>query len=225
MFGNMFHSYESIESNETTALQHGAGRKTSDAARPNETSLPFYAFDYSESEATNRKRETDKFFKLFFVYARRTTTVCAIGLLVLYFASGGDIFFSGGSSAVCRPCTFKECSRSLCDKQLDPYVCVKGQAHDGCAEAASAWTNNPTCQECCDGTHCDETVPTDADDDIELCPQCTDEQCDFVATKCGLNSYMCLGGAAAGGCSQDKYHWPYSMQNYVCISCCDGRLC
>lgn len=135
--------------------------------------------------------------------------------------------FSGSTPPpqLCAPCTFAECKRSGCDASLSPFVCTNGTSSTGCSASEKAWYDNPSCSSCCDASHCATTQPSGDDDTIELCPACNVDQCDTIINSCGFNSYMCLKGSAAGGCSQDMYHWPTSMTNNICTECCDGAAC
>ena len=125
----------------------------------------------------------------------------------------------------CRSCSFLECKRTLCDVKLDPYICVKGAAMDGCAPNEAAWVESSTCTECCDAAKCASTLPVEGKDNIAMCGPCSDEECITYGYACGyLSSYVCTDGSARYGCSDDKYHWPTAL-NGICNKCCDIRKC
>ena len=147
-----------------------------------------------------------------------------LGFIVIF----GIIYaFSGSTPAapLCPPCSFAECKRSGCDQASSPFVCTNGTSSSGCAAAPNDWYDNPACSSCCDTSQCATTQPSGNDDTIELCPACNNDQCDTIINSCGFSSYMCLEGSAAGGCSQDMYHWPTSTANNICTGCCDGVGC
>lgn len=128
-------------------------------------------------------------------------------------------------NGLCKDCTFLQCQRSMCDPLVAPMVCTSGAAHDGCADTALAWEASYVCDECCDKTECASTKPTGGEED-ELpfkCSACTAKQCE--AHSCpDTQQYVCLAGGATGGCTNDKYHWPTSLNN-ICNGCCDASGC
>lgn len=129
------------------------------------------------------------------------------------------------SSAECRVCSFRECQRSLCDRQIAPFVCIEGAAHDGCASTSDAWIGNSVCEGCCDASNCDTTEKSFNDDVLTLCPPCTQLQCDVFSPKCDdKDPYVCLEGGARYGCTSEIFHWPTAL-NGICTECCDLTLC
>ena len=73
---------------------------------------------------------------------------------------GSDPCASCGSDV----CEWQQCARGA-------FVCTKGSAETGCADAASLWPSSPDCDECCDTSTCvaddgdDGAAPTDDGDD------------------------------------------------------------
>jgi hypothetical protein len=163
------------------------------------------------------------------VLYRQPVQYTIIGVLILtalyFFQSYMSPHGSPGTpNSFCPPCTFPQCESAGCDQAASPMVCIGGVSAGGCGVAEKDWEHNPDCEACCDSSHCSTTVPSGDDDTIELCPECPPDQCDSVATTCGLNAYMCLKGEAAGGCTTDKYHWP-TAEGRICEKCCDGAKC
>lgn len=124
----------------------------------------------------------------------------------------------------CPACSFAQCEAASCDQISTPQVCTTGAAAGGCAATMDDWKGNSVCDACCDSSHCSAATPSGDDDTIELCPPCAKDECDTVASTCGLDAYMCLKGEAMGGCTTDKYHWPTAGKD-VCGKCCDGAKC
>jgi len=185
------------------------------------------------SEATNRRihamemgdgSESSEDIRFFYRQPVQFTIVGIVVLTVLYFFNSYFGQYAHRPPSFCPPCSFAQCESASCDQATSPMVCLSGATVGGCAALESNWKDNDGCDSCCDSSRCSEATPTGTDDSIELCPECPIHQCDTVAAACGLNSFMCLEGEAAGGCTTDKYHWPTAGES-VCKKCCDGVNC
>jgi hypothetical protein len=165
---------------------------------------------------------------------RRLLLPCGVAIVLFIFFTA-SMWIPRPSAAIgvdqmtalgeCKPCTFFECKRTLCPADKAPMVCTKGAAHDGCADTSAAWLASYVCDDCCDSSHCATTKESDTDEESGMtkCTTCTKSECQQF--NCPATSpYICLGGGATGGCSDDKWHWPSSLNN-ICTKCCDAESC
>ena len=127
------------------------------------------------------------------------------------------------SSVTTTPCTFDECTRSMCNAETAPYVCLfhNGGVHGGCSPVP--WTPE-TCTTQCDVAGCDDLeIPDSVQDCNQDCPQ---EWCEVGPRLCGSEApYQCTDGASAFGCSADAYQWTFRVTEAACSSCCKASSC
>jgi hypothetical protein len=138
--------------------------------------------------------------------------------------AGESLGMLGSSAAKVASCTLEECYSSNCDQTLAPFTCLmnNGGPHGGCS--ATPWITG-TCEKQCDLTGCSKlSIPNDVRDCNVPCGK---EWCDSAGERlCPSDvSYQCLAGAAAFGCSFDKYQWSLRSSSATCSSCCNTDTC